>query len=165
MIVRPATIQEIKDWWDNRITKSPNDNSWVVWKSNFVDGNLSGKRKTFFAYNDNGEYIGQCTLVFECEDPIMAGNGKAELVKLEILKEYRGKGIATKIYNAVKDYAKCNGIKTLTLGVEPCEVHNMQVYFHWGFTNFLQCVTEEFPPVNENVPGEVITVLCYSQDI
>ena len=48
MVIRPATIDEIIDWWDKRIAKSPNDNSWVVWKSNFVEGNLSEKRKTFF---------------------------------------------------------------------------------------------------------------------
>ena len=165
MIIRPATIQEISEWWDKRIAKSPNDNSWVVWKKSFVDGNLNGKRKTFFAFDHNQEFIGQCTLLFESDDKILTGNGKAEIIKLEVVTKERGKGIATKLYNAVKEYAKDHGITTLTIGVEPCEVRNMQIYFHWGFTNFLQCITETYPPVNDNASGEVITVLCYSQEI
>lgn len=164
MEVRIASTNELNKWWDKRIAKSPNDNSWVAWKKTFVDENLSGKRKTFFAF-DQSKYIGQCTLLFESSDKVMTGNKKAEIIKLELIKKYRGKGLATKIYEFVKAYAKSVGIKTLTIGVEPCEVRNMQIYFHWGFTNFLQCVTETYPPKNENVKGETITILCYSQNI
>lgn len=164
MEIRPATIEEIEDWWDKRIAKSPEDNSWVVWKNIFLEENINGKRKTFFVF-DNKKYIGQGTLLFESEDKMMTGNGKAEIIKLEILEEERGKGVATKIYNKLKDYAKSAGIKTLTIGVEPCETRNMQIYFHWGFTNYLQCITETYPPANANEDSKVITVLCYSQEI
>ncbi len=164
MEIRPATLEELEQWWDNRIAKSPEDNSWVIWKNNFIEENLNGKRKTFFVF-DNNKYIGQGTLLFENQDSIMTGNGKAEIIKLEIIKEERGKGIATKIYQKLKSYAKSVGIKTLTIGVEPCEVRNMQIYFHWGFTNYLQRITETYPPVNENDSGQKITVLCYSQEI
>ncbi len=165
MIVRLATIEELNEWWDKRIAKSPNDNSWVVWKKSFIEENLNGKRKTFFAFDNSGKFIGQCTLLLESEDKVMTGNHKAEIIKLELVAEERGKGLATKIYNAVKDYAKQQGVKTLTIGVEPCEIKNMQIYFHWGFTNFLQCITEIYPPANKDVEGKVVTVLCYSQEI
>ena len=164
MIIRPATIEELTKWWDNRISQSPNDNSWVVWKNIFIEENLNGKRKTFFAF-EGDRFIGQCTLLFESEEKVITGNYKAEINKLEIIKEERGKGLASKIYKVVKDYAKEQGMKTLTIGVEPCEIRNMQIYFHWGFTNYLQCITETYPPAHENVEGEVVTVLCYSQEI
>ena len=165
MIVRQATIKEINNWWDTRISKSPDDNSWVVWKNIFVEENLNGNRKTFFAFDNNGQFIGQCSLFFKSNDKVMTGEQKAEINKLEIIKEERGKGYATQIYYAVKKYAKEHGIKTLTIGVEPCEIRNMQIYFHWGFTNFLQCITETYPPANKNVSGKIVTVLCYSQEI
>lgn len=164
MEIRPATIKELEDWWNKRIAKNPEDNSWVIWKNNFIKENKNGKRKTFFVF-DNKKYVGQGTLLFDSKDKMMTGNGKAEIIKLEIIEEERGKGIATKLYQALKDYAKSVGIKTLTIGVEPCEVRNMQIYFHWGFTNFVQCITETYPQANADVKGEVITVLCYSQDI
>ncbi len=164
MEIRPATIKEIEDWWDKRIAKSPDDNAWVVWKNEFINENKNGKRKTFFAF-DNKKFIGQGTLLLDSEDKVLTGNGKAEIIKLEIIKEERGKGIATKIYTTIKDYAKTAGIKTLTIGVEPCEIKNMQIYFHWGFTDFLQCKTETYPPKSENEAGKMVTVLYYSQNI
>ena len=164
MEIRPATLQELEIWWDERIAKSPEDNSWVVWKDIFVRENKNGKRKTFFVF-DNDRFAGQGTLLFESEDKVMTGGGKAEIIKLELNEEYRGKGVATKLYQVLKDYAKSVGIKTLTIGVEPCEIRNMQIYFHWGFTEFLQCTTETYPPENDNTSGKVITVLCYSQEI
>ena len=165
MVIRPATIEEITEWWDDEIAKSPEDHSIIVWKSIFVDENINGKRKTFFAFSEQGKVVGQCTLLFESDDKLMTCNGKAEIIKLEVVEEQRGQGISTKLYDAARNYVKCHGIDTLTIGVEPSEVRNMQIYFHWGFANFLQCKTEIFPPVNEYDSGKVVTVLCYSQEI
>ncbi len=162
--VRLAKIEEIEMWWDKKIKTAPKDLSYKKWKENFVSGNKNGERKTFFAF-DNGKYIGQGTLLLKSNNSVLTGNGKAEILKLEILPKYRGKGIATKIFEKMQAYAKANKIKTLTIGVEPCEIRNMQIYFHWGFTNFLQCIVEEYPPKAEGEKGEIITVLCYSKNI
>lgn len=164
MEVRIATEKELEDWWDEEIRNNPNDNSYVVWKNGFVKGNKDGERKTFFAF-EHGKYIGQGTIRLRSEDENMTGNGRAEIVKLEVVPKWRGKGVSTKIYNAIKDYAKQNCIDTLTIGVEPCEIKNMQIYFHWGFTNFIKVITEEFPPKIAGEKGEVITVLCYMHQI
>ncbi len=164
MEIRIAKIEEIEKWWDKKIKTVPKDLSYKKWKENFVSGNKNGERKTFFAF-DNGKYIGQGTLLLKSNNSVLTGNGKAEILKLEILPKYRGKGIATKIFEKMQAYAKANKIKTLTIGVEPCEIRNMQIYFHWGFTNFLQCIVEEYPPKAEGEKGEIITVLCYSKNI
>ena len=165
MEIRIATIEELNAWWDKKIEKQPNNPAYKEWKKNFVDGNLLGERKTFFVFDEKGEYVGQGTLLLKNEDPLMTGDGKAEIIKLEINKEHRGKCIATKIYQSIEDYAKKNGIHTLTIGIEPCEVHNMQIYFHWGFVDYLQCITETFPPREESGVGETITVICYQKQI
>lgn len=165
MIIRPAKIEEITQWWENEIAKNPNDQSLIVWKARFIEENANGKRKTFFAFDESGTVIGQVTLLFESKDKLMTGDGKAELIKLEVAENHRGEGIATKIYLTAKSYARDQGVDTLTIGVEPSEIRNMQIYFHWGFTTFLQCITETFPSTNETDPGETVTVLCYSQKI
>ena len=99
MIVRPATIKELTDWWDKRVNENTGDNSWVEWRKNFVEENVSGKRKTFFAFDENQNYIGQCTLLFEGHNKVLTGNHKAELIKLELTESERGKGYATKIFD------------------------------------------------------------------
>ncbi len=164
MDIRIATIKELEDWWNKKIEKQPNNPAYKIWKETFVKGNVEGSRKTFFVFNENG-YVGQGTLLLESEDKDMTGDGKAEIIKLEINPEFRGQGIATKIYETIKNYAKSVGVKTLTIGVEPCEVRNMQIYFHWGFVNYLKLITETFPPRVAGGEGEVITVLCYSKTI
>lgn len=157
-----AVAEELENWWNDAIARHPNDNAYVVWKECFLRENASGERKTFFAF-DGKKVVGQCTLLLKSEDKVMTGNGRAELIKLEIIPSLRGKGLATKIYSTVKEYAKSIGIKELTIGVEPCEVRNIQIYFHWGFTNYLQTITETYPPKDEFSTGEEIIVLCYSQ--
>ena len=164
MEIRIATPQEIENWWNKKIEKQPNNLAYKKWKNAFVEENKKGNRKTFFVF-ENGEYIGQGTLLLKGNDAIMTGEGKAEIIKLEINKEHRGKGIATLIYKKIEKYAKQNGIKVLTIGVEPCEIRNMQIYFHWGITNYLNCTTETYPPKSEGEVGETITVLCYSKNI
>lgn len=164
MEIRLATIEELENWWNDAISNHPNDNAYLVWKECFLQENLIGKRKTFYAFEGN-KIVGQCTLLLDSQDKIMTGSGRAELIKLEIILEFRGTGLATKIYNAVREYAKSIGINELTIGVEPCEVRNIQIYFHWGFTNYLQTITETYPPKDKFSEGETIIVLCYSQKI
>jgi len=165
MWVRIATIEELERWWDQKITKQPNNPAYKIWKNNFVNGNRIGERKTFFLFNENNEYVGQGTLLLTNGDKVMTGENKAEIIKFEINKEQRGKGYCSLIFKEIEKYAKSHNIKTLTIGVEPCEIRNMQIYFHWGFTNYLQCITETFPPREEGGESEVITVLCYSKNI
>lgn len=162
--VREATIAEVKEWWDNHVLENAADNSHKVWRESFVSENKSGKRKTFYAWDGN-KNVGQGTLVFESNDKNLTGNGSAEIIKLEVIEDYRNRKISSLIYNYIQDYARQKGIHTLTIGVEPCEVRNMQIYFHWGFTNFIQCITETYPPKVAGEMGERITVLCYSKQI
>lgn len=162
--VRLASVEEIETWWNKKISKNPNDLSYKVWKENFIEGNKNCTRKTVFAF-ENGKYVGQGTILLESDDKILTGKGKAEIIKLELLPKYRGKGIATKIFQEIEKYAKKMKIKMLTIGVEPCEVKNMQIYFHWGFTQFLQCISETYPSKAEGEKGENITVLCYGKKI
>lgn len=162
--VREATIEQVENWWDKQILENADDNSYKVWKESFVSENKSGKRKTFYAWDGN-KIVGQGTLVFEGNDRNLTGNGRAEIIKLEVAEDYRNRKISSLIYNYIQDYARQKSLHTLTIGVEPCEVRNMQIYFHWGFTNFIQCITETYPPQKEGGIGESITVLCYSKQI
>ena len=52
-------------------------------------------------------------------------------------KEFEGQGYFSKLYRFMEEYLKNLGFKKLTLGVEPTEERNRQIYFYLGFTNFL----------------------------
>ena len=60
---------------------------------------------------------------------------------------------------------KQRGYKRLTLGVEPCEVKNMMIYFKYGFTNFIKTDIEEYPKENDKKEAEKILVNYYSKEL
>lgn len=164
IVIKKASIMDVEDWWSKQEKKDPTNLSIKTWKQNFLEGIKSEKRATFFAMH-NGKYVGQGTLLFQSDNKVLTGGGRAEIIKLEVLPKFRGLKISSKIVKYITEYAKQNKIKMLTIGVEPCEVKNMQIYFHWGFTKFLECITETFPPKAKGETGEVITVLCYAKKI
>lgn len=71
----------------------------------------------------------------------MAWAGKAQtkfvektgyLGELFVLKEYRGKGISTKIKDVFLEFLKCKKIKICRIDVNP-ENNAQEVYKKWGF--------------------------------
>ena len=60
---------------------------------------------------------------------------------------------------------KNKGFNTLTLGVEPSEVRNIQIYFHWGYQNYIKTAYEEYPPEENEIEGEKILVNYYSKKL
>ena len=163
--VREASIEELEAWWDKKIDAQPENIAYKEWKNNFVEGNKQGNRKTFFAFDENNSYIGQGTLSIVSEDDDLTNNGKAEIIKFEVNRDMRGNGICSKIYKKIVEYAKSIGIKTLTIGVEPRETRNIQIYFHWGFLDFIKLTSETYPPRGPGLEPETVYVLYYKKEI
>lgn len=129
----------------------------------FLDENKSGKMKTFFAFDD-GAVVGGVTLVVDDESSQthwqkdLAGGSVANVCALRVKKENEGTGIASGLMKFIEKWAGENGIKTLTIGVEPHIVRNIQIYFHWGFTEFIKVGQEQ-----EN--GKTVPVLYYKKTV
>ena len=65
MIYRLATLEDLNNVWDKDIDKHPDDSRYIRWKKEYIDYNLNDEAKTFVAVNDNGEVIGQITLILK----------------------------------------------------------------------------------------------------
>ena len=61
------------------------------------------------------------------------GNGKMFLSKLYILKEYRGKLVASRTFEFIENLAKEKGLKSVWLTVNRNNKHAIDVYKHKGF--------------------------------
>jgi len=149
--VKQATIDDLGKWWDNEIRSNPHDTGLEWYKNLFINDNASGDRITFFAW-DSDKIIGQVTLIIRYD-----GKEVGDTVnKLEVEPEYRGKKVSSLLIKHIEQYAKSKGINSLTIGVEPKEVRNLQIYFHWGFTNFVGIETD---------PKEKYPYLVYRKDL
>ena len=54
---------------------------------------------------------------------------------------------------------KARGFKKVTLGVEPSEIKNIQIYFHYGFNEYVKSAIEKYPD------GEEILVNYYAKTL
>ena len=74
-------------------------------------------------------------------------------------KEYQGQGYFSKLFKYMINDLKEKGYKNATVGVEPCEVKNMQIYFKYGFDKFIKADYETYPD------GTKTLVLYYAKDL
>ena len=61
------------------------------------------------------------------------------------ITEYQGKGYFSKLFWFMLDDLKSRGYEKVTLGVEPAEVENKEIYFHYGFTEHIKNGVETYP--------------------
>lgn len=148
--------------WDYEIQKHNNS---MLWKS-FKEESLSNMNtRTVYMGLLDGEIITECTAIISSDDKNMQnkdeliGNDMAYLTAFRTNKDYEGKGYFSKLYKFMENDLRNKEFKYLTLGVEPCEVRNMQIYFKWGFNNYIKSDYEVYPD------GERILVNYYRKDI
>ena len=89
----------------------------------------------------------------------LVGNDIAYLSAFRTLEEFRGLGYFSELYKFMESDLKKRGFKWLTLGVEPNEVRNMQIYFKWGFINYIKSDYECYSN------GERVLVNYYGKDL
>ena len=143
-----ASIDDLEKRWDKNIADNEGDDRWVAWKKETIEKNKSNKIKTFVVMYGE-EPIGEGTLVFSQQS--------VEINALRIDKQYEGKGHISKLVKFMEQYAKSKGYKTATIGVEPCETRNIQIYFHWGYDSF---VNSEISEIEEEG-----LILIYSKEL
>ncbi len=143
MEYRIATIQDLEIIWNNNIAKHPDDERWVRWKKQYIEDNLNGRSITFVVVNDNTP-IGEITMVISNEHKdvvelpqLCDGTSTVYMCAFRIEKEYEGKGYISKLVKYAETYAKNMGRKYAIIGVNAANIRNMQIYFHFGYTNFL----------------------------
>ena len=143
MEYRKATLTDLENIWAKDIAKHPGDERYVRWKSQYIENNLNGKCTTFVVV-DGENPIGQITILFspDCSPvknkPLLCdGISIANMNAFRIEKQYEGQGHVSKLVKMAEDYAKNQGIKTLTIGAEAKESRNLGIYLHWGYNTFV----------------------------
>ncbi len=97
----------------------------------------SGNRLVFI-YKNNGEYIGEGALVLDEGDPDYTIPDKRIYVsRMIVKKEYRNRGIGSKILEFLIARAKDMGYSEMTIGVDKDNVNALHLYRKYGFTEVL----------------------------
>ena len=73
------------------------------------------------------------------------------------IDRFQGKGYFSKLFHFMIDDLRRKGFTKATLGVEPAEEKNKDIYTHYGFTEFIKTGKEYYPD------GTVINVEYYGK--
>lgn len=150
---RKATREDLEAIWNRSIADNPGDDRYIRWKNQFIRDNETGAAATFVVVID-GDPVGEGTLLFSPDCRAIRGRtlladskAIANVNALRIRPEFEGMGHISKLMQAMTAHAKNLGYSRITIGVEPCETRNLDIYLHWGFDQFLFSETEDDCPV------------------
>ena len=157
-----ASMDQIIEKWDEEIKRHNYSEEWKIYKEHSLSN--MDTRIVYMGILD-GKIITEATAIVSSKDTCMENkdylvdNGKAYLSAFRTNKEYENQGYFSKLYKFMENDLKKRGFKILTLGVEPKEVRNMQIYFKWGYTNYIKTDYEYYPS------GEKILVNYYEKEL
>lgn len=152
-ICKVANREELLKRWDYLIKIHPDNNSWVMFRKNAIKNFDDGSTISYLGFL-NDEIICELTAyikssAFEGDISSPSGllsNEMAYLAAFRTNKEYEGKGYFSKLFKFVENDLKERGYKELSLGVEPEAVRNIEIYFHYGFREYIKTTIEHTPP-------------------
>jgi len=102
----------------------------------FVDGINNGNIE-FWAIEDkeSNKLIGELYIFWNSEDPDEAdGVNRAYLCAFRIEKQFRGRGLSSKLMKSVLARVKENGFSEVTIGIDNDNYEKLKnVYISWGF--------------------------------
>lgn len=98
----------------------------------------NGNRITF-VYQEQGEYLGEVSLVFDMDDSDYTIDGqRIYLSRFLVKKEMRNKGIGKKLLKHIFDYARDLGYNEMSVGVDLDNYVAILVYHKYGFDKIIK---------------------------
>lgn len=148
-----ANYDELIEKCDYEINRHPGNQVWTHAKQIAIDG-FNNKSKIMYIGKLDNEIICEATAIVEevgfkgdiKNTDNLLSDTRVYLCAFRTNKEYEGQGYFKKLLNYMLDDLKTRGYKEACLGVEPNEVRNIQMYFHFGFTNYIKTTIETLPP-------------------
>lgn len=161
-ICKIASLEEMNSKWDYEIENATNKENWIEWKKENINNMKEEKIIPYYGILD-GKIICEATanidgsIVKNSEG--LVGEKKVYLSAFRTNKEYQGNGFFSILFKYMINDLKERGYKKVTVGVEPCDVKNMQIYFKYGFDKFIKSDYEVYPD------GTKILVLYYAKKL
>ena len=160
-VCKIASLDEVIQKYDYEIEHAKGDkDNWIIWKEEAIEETKSGRTIPYYGVL-NGQIICEATAaihssVVQNADGLVDHN-TAYLFAFRTIEEYQGKGYFSKLFSFLLDDLRGKGYQKVTLGVEPDEIKNKEIYSHYGFNEFIKIAKEVYPN------GEEIEVEYYAK--
>ncbi len=161
-ICRIPTLEELVKKQDYEMEHSDDKDNWKVWKEKAISNFENQKTIPYYGFL-NGEIISEATAAIDKNVIQNSMNLVKEktvyLYAFRTIEEYQGKGYFSKLFHYMIEDLKKRGYQYATVGVEPKETKNKEIYQKLGFTTYLGTFEEEYPD------GSKIEVEYYQKDL
>lgn len=139
--------------WDYEIEHATDDkDNWIIWKKDNIERFKKGLIIPYYGLLD-GKIICECTaalspsIVLNSEN--LVDEKTAYLTAFRTISEYQGQGYFSKLFKFMIEDLKNRGYEKVTLGVEPKEKKNKEIYFKYGFNEHIRDSKEVYPDGTE----------------
>ena len=152
-VCKIASFDEMNTKWDYEIEHAINDKeNWIIWKKDNIERFQNGFIIPYYGILD-GKIICECTAalnssVVQNADSLV-DEKTAYLTAFRTIIEYQGKGYFSKLFRFMIEDLKKRGYEKVTLGVEPEEIKNKEIYFKYGFNEHIKDSKEVYPDGTE----------------
>ena len=147
-VCKVATREEILKRYDYEISVNTcEEKNWLKWKQEYMDM-PEWKRISFFGFLDD-IVICEATAALS-SDACMNMEGlvddkTAYLFAFRTNKEFRWQWYFSKLFKFMIDDLKLRWYEQVILWVEPTEIENKKIYFHYGFDELVKIGVEQNP--------------------
>ena len=162
-ICKIASLQEMNTKWDCLIAQSvKGKENWIVWKKKSIENYKQSYTIPYYGILE-GNIICEATAMINPE-VVQNSTGLVDshtvyLSAFRTISEYQGKGYFSKLFQFMIEDLRNKGFTKATLGVEPDDKKNKEIYAHYGFTEYIKSAKEYYPD------GTVIDVEYYGKTI
>ncbi len=160
-VCKIASIQEMNTKWAYEIAQSGTDkDNWIFWKKQNIENYQQGYIIPYYGIL-NGTIICEATAMIHPKvvqnSAGLVDSHTVYLSAFRTVDKFQGKGYFSKLFHFMLDDLRQKGFTKATLGVEPSEVQNKEIYTHYGFLEYIKSCKECYPN------GTVIDVEYYGK--
>lgn len=162
-ICKIASPQEMNVKWDYEIAQRGKDKeNWIDWKKRSIENYERGYTIPYYGILE-GVIICEATAMIHPKvvqnSTGLVGGHIVYLSAFRTIVKFQGKGYFSKLFHFMIDDLRHKGFTKATLGVEPDEEKNKEIYTHYGFTEYIKSGKEYYPD------GTVIDVEYYGKTL
>ena len=147
-VCKIATRDEILKRFDYEISINPSEKeSWLTWKQEYMD--MSEWKRISYFWFLNGNVICEATAALSsdaCQNmEDLIDKRAAYLFAFRTDKEFRWQWYFSQLFRFMIDDLKSRWYEQVILWVEPAELENKKIYFHYGFNELVKTDVEKNP--------------------